>query len=83
MDGDRNNPPAVSTMMIALIIMFTTLRPMLIPPDVLNVSLPKTGMTQADFQVITSSKKEFLTVKQYNVCACSRGSFSTSQETCS
>ncbi|CAN7050510.1 unnamed protein product, partial [Brassica rapa subsp. trilocularis] len=63
--------------------MFTTLRPMLIPPDVLNVSVPKTGMTQADFQVIQSINKEFLAVKQYRVCACCRSSFSTSQETCS
>ncbi|KAG2321032.1 hypothetical protein Bca52824_014245 [Brassica carinata] len=45
MDSDHNNRPAVSTRMIALIIVFTTLRPSLIPPDILNVSVPRPGMT--------------------------------------
>lgn len=59
MDGDRYNPPAISTMMIALVIMFTTLRPMLIPPDVLTVSVPKPGMTKAVFRVIQAATKSF------------------------
>lgn len=75
MDGDQNNTPAVSTMMIALIIMFTTIRPMPRPPDVLNVSIIKPGMTEADFRVILVATKSFWLFSKYSVCACSRGSF--------
>lgn len=55
MNGDRYNPPASTIMMIATFIMFTTLRPILIPPTdllLLNATNPKPGTTEAEFRVV-------------------------------
>ncbi|KFK44299.1 hypothetical protein AALP_AA1G239900 [Arabis alpina] len=49
MDGDRYNPPGSVIMIISIIIMYTTLRPILIPPPHLNATNPK---PEAEFRVV-------------------------------
>lgn len=61
MDGDRRNPQPAPIMIIALIIMFTTLRPVLTPPAFLNASSDPKQETTSEAELIVKQvgKKAF------------------------
>ncbi|KAG2241499.1 hypothetical protein Bca52824_096519, partial [Brassica carinata] len=58
-DGGRYNRRAAPTMIIVLIVMFTTLGPILAPPTNRNASNPIPGMTEAEFRVKQVATKIF------------------------